>query len=54
MKPKPAPPLDSNWPPRFAPYPRHTAEALHALAERRLPWPEYLRERERILELVGR
>ncbi len=27
-----------------------TASALHALAELRPPWPEYLRERQRILE----
>lgn len=31
-------------------YPAHVARALHALAERRPPWPEYVRERARILE----
>ena len=31
-------------------YPARIAKLLHALAERRPPWPEYLRERDRILE----
>ena len=31
-------------------YPASVARALHALAERRPPWPEYVRERARILE----
>ena len=31
-------------------YPHHVAQALHALAESQPPWPEYLRERARILE----
>ena len=31
-------------------YPQHIAQALHDLAERRPPWPDYLRERQRILE----
>ena len=31
-------------------YPHHVARALHELAERRPPWPEYVRERARILE----
>ena len=30
-------------------YPAGVARALHDLAERRLPWPEFERERERIL-----
>jgi hypothetical protein len=49
VNPKPATPPNPNWPPRFAPYPRHTAEALHALAESN-PTPEQYREaKERIL-----
>ena len=31
-------------------YPARIARQLHDLAERRPPWPEYLRERARILE----
>ena len=31
-------------------YPQRIARALHALAERRPPWPQYLAERDRILE----
>lgn len=35
-------------------YPQHVREALHALAEARPPWPEYLRLRRAILERARR
>jgi hypothetical protein len=49
MKPNVAAPPQPNDPTRFTTYPRHTAEALHALAESN-PTPQQYREaKERIL-----